>query len=105
MNDWEARLRKHQLVQAGGQPRHVPEAPALRALGLRGQVHPLDAHACLYSSAQMAAAWAQLNLDHYGHPSLGILVVEGGVIGVIDLRPALAAHGCLPVPPGQPDHY
>lgn len=47
-----------------------------------------------YESQEAADAWAEGNLEHNGHPALGSYpdpAGDGAVIGVLDLRPALAA--------------
>lgn len=105
MDDDEFGRRKAALLAMGGQPRHVSAAPALRLIGRRDEVHPVDVHACAYRTEALARAWHQLNLDHYGHPSLGVATVDGAVIGVLDLRPVLAGFRVAPVPPDYPDNY
>jgi hypothetical protein len=88
----------------------VDTAAALRLLGLRGQVHPRDAYAFTYRDQAAADAWQAATLDHHGVPSLGTAAVDGAVVGVYDLRPALARLAGLPpaavaTPPGLPDGW
>lgn len=94
MSEEHAR-RRAALTARHGQPRSLGRpaetAAALRALGLRGRVHPRDAFAFAYRDAAAAAAWQQATLTHHDTPSLGTCAAEGGgVTGVYDLRPALA---------------
>jgi hypothetical protein len=72
-----------------GTPVTADTAGALRRLGLRDTVHPLDAYAFRYQSQEAADAFAVSNREHHGHPDLGSYVAHGGVIGVIDLRHSL----------------
>lgn len=83
-----------------GRPLTADVAGALRRLGLREAVHPLDAYAFRYDSQEAADAFAVSNLEHHGHPDLGsYLADDGGVVGVLDLRPALAPHVTDPALP------
>jgi hypothetical protein len=98
--------RRARLIEEHGQPRRHDAGGALRLLGCRAAVHPRDVIASAYQDQAAAAAWAESNLAHYGHPSLGAVTVEGvGVVGVLDLRPALAAHGVPPTDPARPDGW
>lgn len=98
--------RRARLAEAFGRPRRFVAADALRLLGLREAVHPRDALAYAYHDRRAADAWAASNWEHYRHPLLGCLVVEGaGVVGAYDLRPMLAAHGCELTDPGLPDDW
>jgi hypothetical protein len=66
-------------------------AAALKLVGANlDGIAPDDAHASLYPSREAAEAFAASNLEHHGHPSLGIAEVDGGWVGVLDLRPAIA---------------
>jgi hypothetical protein len=102
-------LRRERLIAAHGQPAPADTGTALRLLGLRGQVHPLDAAAFIYRDQAAAAAWAEEDAEHYGVPRLGTAPVDGGVLSVLDLRPAIAAHAqragrpWRPTDPGRPD--
>lgn len=98
--------RRARLTEQHGQPRRHDHAGALRLLGQRGQVHPRDVVAHLYRDQDAAQAWLGSNAAHYGHPPLGAVTVEGlGVVGVIDLRPSLAAHGVAATDPALPDDW
>jgi hypothetical protein len=88
-----------------GRPKAADTAMALRLLGKRDEVHPRDAFACVYSSREAAEAFREANREHWGHPSLGIVVVDGGVLGVSDLRPALRGFGAEPTNPALPDDW
>lgn len=84
--------RRRRLIAAHGRPPRFPDTgAALRLLELRDQVHPRDAIAFVYRDQQAAGAYAASNLDHSGLPSLGTVPVDGGILGVLDLRPALMA--------------
>lgn len=95
--------RRRQLEDAHGRPVLAGAGDALRLLGLRDRVHPLDVIAFVYRDQAAADAWAASNADHYGHPCLGTIPVDGGVLGVLDLRPALAREGVGPKDPAEPD--
>lgn len=98
--------RRAWLAELFGLPRRFAAAEALRLLGLRHQVHPRDVVAWAYPDRGAADAWADSNWEHYRHPRLGCLPVEGaGVVGVTDLRPELAAHGCEATDPALPDGW
>lgn len=99
---WE---RRAALVAAYGCPVRVPGGHALRILDARSRVHPRDVVAFLYRDRAAAEAWAAANAEHYGHPSLGITPAEGGVLGVVDLRPDLARHGVPATDPAAPDDW
>lgn len=72
---------------------------ALRLIGLRDQVHPDDVFASVYPTREAADVFAAANLADYGHPTLATVAVDGGWLGVIDLRPCLAACGIAPTDP------
>lgn len=84
--------RRALLIARYGQPAQVDRAGALRLLGLRDAVHPRDVVAFLYRDQAAAGAFAASNAEHQGIPSLGTCLAEGGVVGVLDLRPELARH-------------
>lgn len=77
----------------------------LRHLGLRDAIHPFDAVASLFPSQEAADAFAAANLEDYGHPNLGSYADGDGVIGVLDMRPALAQMGGRPCDPLLPDDW
>jgi hypothetical protein len=92
MDDFEARrgglLAEHgQLVLA--------DAPAACRLlgGAAAGLNAQETVAMRYPTRAAALAWHQLNHDHYGHASLGIVQDPGGDgwIGVMDIRKQLAA--------------
>jgi hypothetical protein len=75
-------------------PPYDPDA-AINLLGLRelGVQHD-DIIAWVYPSRDAAEHYARANAAHWGHPSLGIAVdANGEIVGVTDLRPALAELG------------
>jgi hypothetical protein len=85
----------------------VDTAAALRHAGLRESVHPRDAYAFAYRDAAAAQAWQQSTLDHHGVGHFGTYATGRGpeVIGIYDLRPALAELGAPPTDPGLPDGW
>lgn len=94
-----------ELVGRYGEPARVDNAAALRLLGRRDEVHPRDVSACVYQSREAAQAWADANREHWRHPSLGIVAVDGGVLGVTDLRSALREFGTKPTDPTWSDDW
>lgn len=105
MKAFAARRAAGKLNERGGKPQRVRPGPALRALGKRHDIHPRDTYAALYSSRDMLAEWAELNAELYGHPVLGEVDTERGVIGVYDLRPQHARAGVKLTPPEMPDDW
>ena len=96
------------LIAEHGAPRPLfpPKyGEVLRLFGLRQFVHPHDVTIFVYGDQAAADAWAKANLEHYGHPSLGRMVGGDEIIGVTDLRPSLASHGCEPIDPLLPDDW
>jgi antitoxin (DNA-binding transcriptional repressor) of toxin-antitoxin stability system len=88
-------LTRWELAEKYGQPEHFSEAEALRMLG-RTDVSPGVVYASRYRDREAAEAYAAANLEHHGHPSLGMIYLAGegwggdeGWVGVIDLRPAI----------------
>lgn len=67
----------------------------------RDDIHPDDIFAMAYATRATARLAARANREAWGHPTLGVVNVETvGWVSVIDLRPALAEHGCPPRKPG-----
>lgn len=95
------------LTAAHGKPAPVDTPAALRLLGKRGEVHPRDAYAYAYRDQAAADAFQQATLDHHGVPSLGTATDRAGrLVGVYDLRPALAGNfGVPPTDPRLPDEW
>jgi hypothetical protein len=72
----------------------VPSWDTAAALRLVGSTVPINfAYASLYPSREAAEEFAASNLEHHGHPSLGIAELPDGSgwVGVLDLRPSLGA--------------
>ena len=82
-------LSRDELRSRYGQPTKAEAASALSALGLLGEVDPDGVIAFTYPSQEAADAYAAANLEHWGHPTLGTYETTAGVIGVLDLRPAI----------------
>jgi hypothetical protein len=99
--------RQQALYGAHGRPKQVDGGAALRLLGLRDRVHPIDVVAFAYRDQAAADAYAASNAEHHGLASLGTAPCDGGVVGVLDLRPALAEYGRSyePADPRKPDHW
>jgi hypothetical protein len=105
--DWEAgAARRGALIAAHGQPvRFTDTAAALWLLNARHLIHPVDAMAFVYRDQAAADAYAKSNADHHDVRSLGTVPCDGGVLGVLDLRPALTRHGMNTADPGLPDRW
>jgi hypothetical protein len=97
--------RRRRLITEHGEPRPVKAAVPLELLGRRAEVHPRDAVAFAYRDLGAAAAWTETTREHYGIPSLGIVTVDGAIVGVYDLRAALAANGAGATSPRLPDNW
>lgn len=98
MEAWKA-----DLWERHGRPRAVDPGLALRTAGLRADVHPRDVFASCYRDAVAAEAFAAANREHYGHPTLAVMTVEGGILGIVDLRPSLREVGVDLTDPALPD--
>jgi len=92
-----------ELRERYGKPPSADCGAALRALGLREYIHPADAKAFLYPSREAADAFAAGNLRHHGHPDLGSYETPEGIVGLTDLRPALAEAAGVTADPRLPD--
>lgn len=105
----EDRRRRERMFAEHGEPASTDTAAALRLLGLRRQVHPDDAVAFIYRDWAASAAFDAADVGYHGVPRLGTVAVDGGVLGVLDLRPALAADAAAagrswePTDPARPD--
>jgi hypothetical protein len=90
-------LTRRELAERYGSE-HFDEATALRMVG-HAEIPVSVVYASVYRSREAAEAYAAANLEHYGHPSLGIIQLigeewagrNGHFVGVTDLRPAIAA--------------
>lgn len=98
MEAWKA-----DLWERYGQPKLVDKALALRTAGLRADVHPRDVSAAVHSSMEAAEAAVAANRQHYDHPNLALMPVDGGVLTIVDLRPSLRERGFDPTDPSLPD--
>lgn len=92
-----------QLVARYGRPVAIDTAGTLRAMGLRGKLHPKDAVACRYASLAAATAFAEADREHYGHEVIGPVETEIGPIAVVDLRSVILRLDGEPTDPGVPD--
>jgi hypothetical protein len=88
-----------------GQFRATDAGMALRLLGLRDQIHPDDVAAFIYTSREVQDAFAQGNLEHNGSPTYGPVMVDCGLLSVVDMRSQMAEHDCPPTDPALPDHW
>jgi hypothetical protein len=98
--------RRAALIAEHGEPRMIwdKRADALRLIGKRDEVHPLDVVACAYRDRAAAGAWRESGESH-NQPTLGIAELDGEIISVIDLRPQLADDGRLPTLLARPDDW
>lgn len=98
--------RRVALARAYGSPAPFNGGEALRLLGRRGHVHPRDAFAFLYADRWACAAWQAATAIWHGVPALGTYLLETGqVVGVYDLRPALAEFGAAATDPALADQW
>lgn len=84
-----ADVRREFLWARYGRPEMVDAANALQTLGISDPTAD-DVAAFRYRDREAADAYAAANLEHHGLSVLGTYEVDGGVIGVLDLRPQLA---------------
>lgn len=77
---------------------------ALRDLGFRRVVHPLDVAGFAFPNERAAVAWCCLFRERWGYPVLGITVAgDGTAAGVLDLRLAMDERGLPRTDPASPD--
>jgi len=89
-DDEQHTMSRDELWAKYGVPTKVEASSALDELGLLGEVDPDHVVAFTYASREAADAYAAANLEHWGHPTLGTYETAHGVVGVVDLRPAIA---------------
>ncbi len=84
--------RRAALIEAHGKPKHLAASDAIAlARATIDSPDPAQLHASLYRDAAQADAWMSSTAEHYGHSVLfRATLPDGQVIGVYDLRPALA---------------
>lgn len=83
--------------------RQLDSARVLRAVGLRDQIHPQDAVCFTFPDRATFEASAKRDREIHGNDVHGPYETEGGVIGVVDMRPQLRRIGGLPADPAEPD--
>lgn len=91
MTDREA--ARQALLAKYGQPMRVDAGTALNVLGKPEGFYPDEVVAFRYPSREAAEEWHQLNADHHGHESVGIVPAEPNstqVIGVMSIKAKLA---------------
>jgi hypothetical protein len=94
----EHKARRDRLTAEHGQPVAIAASDALAmAMTALIPVDPTvtadDAWASIYRDEDAADAWLESNLVHNGHPALAkVPLPDGRVIGILDLRPALARY-------------
>ena len=104
MDDQDREPTEHEAVRDAltrdyGRPEPITAYDALvlaryvRPHGLAGkeQPRPDEVHASIYRDRDAADAWLASNRIHHGHPELTrVRLPDGRVVGILDLRPALA---------------
>jgi hypothetical protein len=87
----EAEDRRHALEAEHGKAQALDPAVALLLIpGI--DVDPKDVIAWIYRDRKAADAYAAANAEHNNLPRIGILdLSDGRAVGILDLRPALAA--------------
>lgn len=84
--------------------RRLDSATVLRCLGLRGQIHPVDALAWQFPDRESFEASAARDREVHGNDVLGPYETDAGVIGITDIRPQLRKQGCPVTSPELPDY-
>jgi len=69
--------------------RRLDSARVLRHLGLRDQIHPLDAFVYAFPDREAYEESAKRDRELYGNDVLGPYETEAGVVGIVDIRPQL----------------
>ncbi len=72
-----------------GKPEQVPAGPVLKLLKQEGVTvaDPRTAIAYRYPTTEACEAFAAGNLRHHGHESLGPVVTDEGIFGIVLLKP------------------
>jgi hypothetical protein len=92
------KARRDRLTAEHGRPVAIAASDALAlAMTALVPVDPTvtadDVYASVYRDEEAADAWLESNLVHNGHPALAkVPLPDGRVIGILDLRPALARY-------------
>ena len=90
------KARSARLAEQFGTPERISPSDALalaRAahVSLGPAVTADDIWASIYRDEAAADGWMESNLTHHGHPALArVPLPDGRVVGILDLRPALA---------------
>ena len=69
-----------------GSPAAFDRATALALLEIDASGREKDFYAHLYTSREMADEFASANREHFDHDWHGPIQVEGGWVGVVDIR-------------------
>ena len=93
----EEEARRNELTRRYGRPEPIAAADALvlaryiRPGGLPEPVRADQVHASIYRDKLGADGWLVANKLHHGHPEYArVTLPDGRVVGILDLRPALA---------------
>lgn len=95
--------RRQALWDRYGIPTPYDTAKALRALGQRDKVHPVDSYAYLHETREAADAYAKADMEEHGHPTWILCLPDVGWVVVIDFRPCLLEHKVPLRDPQEPD--
>lgn len=92
----EQKARQARLIEQHGNAESISDGDALAlaraaGAGISPDVTAYDVHASIYRDDTAAGAWLESNRVHHGHPTLArVLLDDGRVLGILDLRPELA---------------
>lgn len=78
---------------------------ALRLIGRRHEIHPRDVVAFRHRSEGVADLSEFLNREWYGHEIAGRVMLDNGILIVLDLRPLLRRMGSPVTDPARPDGW
>jgi hypothetical protein len=78
---------------------------ALRLIGRRHEIHPRDVVAFRHRHVGVADLSEFLNREWYGHEIAGRVMLDNGILIVLDLRPSLRRQNIPVTDPVRPDDW
>lgn len=88
---------------ATGKAERTDTAAALRLAGLREKIHPRDAVAFIYPGRAYFDASARRDREIHRNDVHGPFETADGLLGIVDIRPAVREAGILATDPAMPD--
>lgn len=100
--EYEAEVQAFR-TRAEGKSSKLPSDVALRLIGKRDEVHPRDVIAFVWRDPELAEEACRGNREWFEHDVWGPIMIDGGMLEVIDFRPDLRRQGLPVTDPSLPD--